>query len=443
MFWVENRTSRVLIAGLFVLGLIAIQNGIAQQSNAAEKQPCAFDIELFNRGAEIAREGEKTVFSTVIRFPPWLCLEDRADPAANYDFYYSFYHERHFCMKWAEKIDGPWTTFNLGDQSNGKQRWGVFDVDACPIRMSYRDLAAPDVLVDDGHPPFIMFHHGEQVPAKTRSGREIDHCHIGFVATSSNGFKFFDPLTARSQPGGEPQTATVDDVTRDTFIVPLYQSGFWHNGNLSSFSQRGLLCEAPGPHHPWAPNPTDPLAMAGIMESTPSDHRKIEASKIQDTYDSPIATFFASTEFVNHPSKPQPSVRIRDNSERFNHLCCSKLPNDQLEILLYFNLDLLDCFIDNYRFICEISDPDFQKWFVARDEQEQDMFDVVCTPEQIRNLVVEANQKGCTRFNTQIRFRWAALTSSSMMTARNTYLSIMFRNHWEDAKTKARTRPSS
>ena len=54
----------------------------AQNSSEKTTGKPADSIELINKGAVIARDGEKTVFPSVVRLPVWLDAADRANPKA-------------------------------------------------------------------------------------------------------------------------------------------------------------------------------------------------------------------------------------------------------------------------------------------------------------------------------------------------------------------------
>jgi len=294
-------------------------------------------------------------------------------------------------MSWAENINGPWEEFNLGGRYNNRTRRGVFDVRSDPSRSSYGHLAAPDVIVDDQNRQFIMFFHARNQPSTTtNSGKPVQRLHQGFVATSADGLNFFDPKTAGGQPGHGPKTVTADGVTRDIWIGRPYQRAFRHQGFWYSVAKRGIINRARSATRPWELNPDNPFGMAWLMEDTPSALWTNDASKVQNNYNSPAATFLATSEFASHPNNPHPGVRIDCNSERINHLSVCKLPHDQLELFFYVRLDPDDRYDALYRVVYDISNPDFQKWNLVRDETGLTLFEVVVTPEEISAAVLAA-----------------------------------------------------
>lgn len=130
--------------------------------------------------------------------------------------------------------------------------------------------------------------------------------------------------------------------------------------------------------------------MAWLLEDTPSGLWTNDASEVQDNYNSPAATFLATSEFANHPNNPHPGVRIDCNNERINQLSVCKLPNDQLELFFYVRKDPNDRYNALYRVVYDISNPDFQKWNLVRDRTGQTLFEVVVTPEEMSAAILAA-----------------------------------------------------
>ena len=355
---------------------------------AARSDERPYDMELVGGGAVIARDGPKTGFPSVVRVPDWIPTEQRAHPQARYYLYYGTHHGDHIMMKWAASLHGPWEEYHLGGRFHYFTRRGVLDLRSDPLRDSFGHIAAPDVHVDQEHKQFIMFFHGENQPATiTPNGTAVPRRHENFVATSSNGLNFNDPISCGGQPGFGPKTVTVDGVTRDVWIGSEYQRAFHHRGEWYSLSKRAVIGKARNSSDPFAANPQDPFGMAWIEAHQPTPLWKRDASGVQPTYFSPATAFLASSEFENHPHNPHPGVRILSRGERLNHLSVCLLNDHQLEVFFYIRGDPEDRYPSIYRVIYNIQDADFQKWDVARDANGKVIFDTVVTPSEVMNAV--------------------------------------------------------
>lgn len=357
-----------------------------------------YDFELIADGAVIASDGSDTAYPSVIRVPSWIASGDRADPAANYYMYYGNHSGMHIRMKWAETLEGPWTTYNLGGTYNGVSRQGVFDGEADPTREDYDHIAAPDVHIDDANQRIVMYFHGQNQPSTTTSGgTRVPRKHESFVTTSATGLNFNDPLHAGGQSGHGPITVTVDDITRDVWIGEDYQRAFQKGGQWYSVGKRGIINASTDTIDPWAPPVSDPFGETWAREDTPNDLWINDADPGgQDDYHSPGATFLASSEFANHPRNPLPGERVlsNGNDERLNHVSVNLISPDALEVFFYVreaNASAPDRYDDIYRIVLDISDPDFQDWDVARDSSGQAIFDVVLTAEEMYAAVEDAN----------------------------------------------------
>ncbi|WP_144975207.1 hypothetical protein [Bremerella volcania] len=370
-----------MIVAIVFLKLL-LHQATCSRATASER---AYDFELLNGGAVIARENPKTGGPCVVRVPDWLGPEERADPTARYYLYYSTHHGDHIRMKWAPSIEGPWAEYNLGGRFNGRTRRGVFDFRSDVTREQFGHIAMPDVHVDDASQRFIMFYHGENQPqTKTTSGINVPRVHESFVTTSRDGLNFHDPVTSGGQAGYGPQTVTVDGITRDVWIGPAYQRAFHYRNNWYSVSKRAILAKAKSSQYPFRHNANDPFGVAWTIESTPDQIWREDAVQFQGAYYSPAASFLASREFAEHHNNPHPGSRILSKNERINHVSCCVLPDSQLEVFFYVKKDPNDRFNAIYRIVYDIADPDFENWDVARDKSGNVIFDIVLTPEEIR-----------------------------------------------------------
>jgi len=395
---------RHLAVMLAIAALLQLSLPVRQPSTA-----CAgtvYDFELVGAGAVIAPNSEPgdPANPSVIRLPDWIAPSDRADPNANYYMYYGSHTDHYIRMRWAETLDGPWSTFNLGGRYNGHDRRGVFDTDSDSTRDSYDHVFAPDVHVDDVNQRIIMYYHGKNQGPSYDYDEEtrIYQRHMqGFVATSRYGLNFNDPTEAGGESGHGPVThTTIPGITREVLLAETYMRVFEYAGEVYSVSKRGILSKAPDPADPWAPHPTKPYKEeAWIEEDTPCVLWTNDANPNgQEDYISPAATFLASSQFATHANNPHPGKNIfsedADDGLRMNHVAINLLAaKEQLEVFFYVRADgATDYFDDTYRIVYDISDPDFQNWTVAVDDATGEyMFDVVVTDGEIRAAVQAAN----------------------------------------------------
>ncbi|MDF7798601.1 hypothetical protein P4C99_03955 [Pontiellaceae bacterium B1224] len=368
----------------------------------------AYDFELVAGGAVIAdRSIGNSANPSVIRVPDWVPLSERAATNAIYYMYFANHTGQHIQLKWAETLESPWTEFNLGGTYNGNARRGVFDTDSDATRDDYDHVFSPDVHVDDVNQQIIMYFHGKnQSSTSTDGGQNVPQQHANFVATSHWGLNFNDPIEAGGEEGYGPVTVTFDGVTREVVLGDVYQHVFEYKGNYYSLSKRAIMAMAPDPSDPWAPPADDPetskaepFYMAWTPDTTPSDLWYNDAHPAgQDSYYSPAATFLASSAFENHPNNPHPGMRIfseteEDNSLRINHCSMNVMPEkEQLEIFFYVReVGASDLYDDVYRIVLDLSNPDFQQWTVAKDDEGQYIFDVVVTDDEIMDAVQSVN----------------------------------------------------
>ncbi|MBX3437590.1 MAG: hypothetical protein KF861_08880 [Planctomycetaceae bacterium] len=379
-FDVTLRTAALVCVGL---------SWLCPQAPAGER---TYDFALVRGGAVIARDGRKTGFPSVVRVPEWVAPEDRAHLDARYYLYYSLHHGKAIRMKWARTIDGPWHDFDLGSRFTNNPTRGVLDMEADPERADYNHVASSDVHVDHTARQFIMFYHGMNQPeTTTASGRKVPMHHANFVAFSPDGLNFQAPSTGIGYAGFGPQTVTVEGVTRDLCIGPSYQQAFQHRGRWYTLAKRAILSTPADPSDPWRPHPDNPFAVAWNEISEPTPRWRTDAHRLQPRFFSPAAAFLASADFADHPNNPCPGVRILSHEERLNHLSVCVLPNDHLEIVFYVKMDPDDRFNSLYRLVYDISDSDSRRWDVACDANGLPDFEVLVTPEEIREQVKAAN----------------------------------------------------
>ena len=370
----------------FLRSIISVLASVVLTSNFAAAQP--YDFELVNNGAVIAdtstASNDNTAFPSVIRIPDWLAPEDRADPSAVYYMYWGNHSGNAIKMKWATEIDGTWTDYNFTGGTGPEPSRGVFDVGPDtndPTRDDYDHISAPDVVVDDANQRFIMYFHGER-----EASFPAPRVHQRFVTTSGTGLNFNSPTSGNGEPGYGPVEVTSEGVTRDVYIGADYMKTFQKNdGRWYGVGKRAVINAAPATGDIWAPPQDDPFGEAWDRADTPEPNWAELTSGLQDSFRSTAATFFASQEFADHPNNPIPNRRIlsNGNAERLNHVEVNVLPGDLLEVFFYVREARSsddDDYPGIYRFLYDISDPDFQLWTVARDESNQVIFDVVLEP---------------------------------------------------------------
>ena len=355
-----------------------------------------YNFELVNNGAVIAdsstASNDDTAFPSVIRIPDWVAPADRANPSAVYYMYWGNHGGNAIKLSWAVEIDGTWTEYNFTGGTGPEPSVGVFDVGPDtndPTRNDYDHISAPDVVVDDINQRFIMYFHGE----RAASG-PAPRVHQRFVTTSGTGLNFNSPTSGNGEPGYGPVEVTSQGVTRDVYIGADYMKTFQKDdGRWYGVGKRAVINAAPATGDILAHREDDPFGEAWDQADTPEPNWAELTSGLQDRFRSTAATFFASQEFADHPNNPIPNRRIlsNGNAERLNHVEVNLLPGDLLEVFFYVREARSsddDDYPGIYRFLYDISDPDFQFWTVARDESDQVIFDVVLEPGEF-NAAVE------------------------------------------------------
>ena len=359
----------------------------------------SFEFELVDNGAVIANTDDSsrddTAFPSVIKVPDWVTT--RPDPNAKYYLYYGNHSGDAIKMKWAQTLDGAWTDYDFAQGTGNTPSVGVFDVGANTnddTRNDYDHISAPDVVVDHVNQQFIMYFHGDRQAA----GNIVSRVHERFVTTSGSGLNFNDAVSGNGEVGHGPVEVTSSGVTRDVWIADDYMKTFQRDGNWYGVGKRAVINAAPTTGNIFAPPAGDPFGEAWDREDTPESNYDALTSGLQDRYRSPGATFLASQEFADHPNNPGARrILSNGNAERLNHVDVNLLPSNLLEV--YFTVREArasdpDEYNAIYRFVYDVSDPDFQNWTVARDDSGEVVFDVVLTPEDLTAAVVAANGTG-------------------------------------------------
>ena len=114
-----------------------------------------------------ARMGSNINGPSLIRAPGWL-----ENPLGTYYLYFAHHHGAYIRLAYADRLEGPWTTYELGTLQLGQT--------PC-----VGHIASPDVHVDDENKRLIMYYHG---PVEGRRRADAGQC--SFVATSTDGLHF-------------------------------------------------------------------------------------------------------------------------------------------------------------------------------------------------------------------------------------------------------------
>jgi hypothetical protein len=180
---------------------------------------------------------------SVVRLPEWLPDHRKVDPDAVYYMYFAHHHGRFIRMAWAEKIEGPWTLYNVKGRAIGDR--GVLDIgdhdvpigNGLAIAGSRRPhIASPEVAIDDANRRFVLFFHVGRVTldATMLEGQ------IGLVATSADGLNF----NSVNNPG---------HGIAPVVIGPRYAHPFRYNGKQYAIAGLGAIFQAPNLEAPFSP----------------------------------------------------------------------------------------------------------------------------------------------------------------------------------------------
>jgi hypothetical protein len=210
-------------------------------------------------------EGDNINGPSVIRIPKWIPRDKRAAPEARYYMYFAHHKGRYIRLAWAEKVEGPWSLYNVGVGIKEGRR-GVLDMGNDRLLALDNSLeivshiASPDVHVDHNAKRIVMYFHGSLAYQGEKLGGQRS-----FVATSHWGLDFSNQ------------------------IVPAALSGSY----LRVFEYNGSLQALRGKHHflprdndaPWA-IPDEFSFNKGLLwrKSTASmlDFSEIKHDNIQD-----------------------------------------------------------------------------------------------------------------------------------------------------------------
>ena len=401
--------------------LLAISPVIAHENG--------YHWDLVNDGALIVSSTEDTVgfldlgFPSIIEVPSWVTA--KPDPEARFYMYYGEHHGKaptlYIRMKWAKNITGPWTEYNVGEESHGHTLRGVMDF----VGDSYRNVpeadrdghtatgwaedwmkkghvAAPDVYIDEENRVFIMAFHGDcGLGSITHDdGETTDFPHTGFVAFSKDGLNFNDPETGGGQggvwgPAGSTlpfgpleQEALYNGkvIQRTQDVMKSYFRLFALNGNLYGYGQGNKLGGRRPLYRPVVSTNAWKVP-AGLVHA-----KKRFKTWWEECDTAHITEFLNSPEFAQHPKNPHPGNLI-EPGYRVNHPEVVKLSEERVEVYLYIKPNTTDdtMFSQLLRVELDVSDPDWNNWEVAKNSATGEaIFDVVADPVAVYEAVQDA-----------------------------------------------------
>ncbi len=201
-----------------------------------------YDVTRLNGGAPIMteetftalgaseREGQNMNGPSVIRIPKWIPSAKRAARNAEYYMYFAHHAGDYIRMAWAEKVEGPWHLYRVGQDVEVGTR-GVLDLgptDAPRLSEDFQlrsHVSSPNIHIDEENRRIAMYFHagsyykGERLPQYT------------FLAHSDTGLDFNSGVIPARLGGGYPRV-------------------FEHNGKLYAFGFGGRLYQAPSASNP-------------------------------------------------------------------------------------------------------------------------------------------------------------------------------------------------
>ncbi|UXX79401.1 hypothetical protein N7E81_18780 [Reichenbachiella carrageenanivorans] len=146
--------------------------------------------------AGVASQGENINGPSVIRIPKWVKKKNRIHAKAQYYMYFAHHAGDYIRMAWAEKIDGPWHLYQIGDEVPMGDR-GVLDLGDTVINLANgvvipnNHLASPDVHVDHDNKRIIMYFHSG---ASTYVNGVRVRKQLTYVSTSTDGLEFYNGI---------------------------------------------------------------------------------------------------------------------------------------------------------------------------------------------------------------------------------------------------------
>lgn len=204
----------------------------------------------------ISNDGSNINGPSVIRIPDWVANEDKAHPSAVYYMYFGHHGGKYIRLAWAESLEGPWTIFNAGSNSDSRVNGrGVLDLGSSDeiefnggVRI-YNHIASPDIIVDNENKKFILYFHGP-TKSTTEGNKHFDTWYqMSFVATSKSGLNFNCPDSANVSGGvgGGEEGYGVKNST----LGNAYFRTFQYKNELFAFSNYGPIWKSPSVSEPW------------------------------------------------------------------------------------------------------------------------------------------------------------------------------------------------
>jgi hypothetical protein len=142
-------------------------------------------------------------YPSVVRVPSWLA--HRPSPRARFYLYYGEHHGLDIRMKWAPTIEGPWTSFRSSSGSLGVLdfRNDSYRTVQIPGPENWQYLGSPAIYIDNVNHVFILAFTGKFVGETLilSNGSQYVFGLSSYVAFSSDGLNFNDPVTGGSQRG--------------------------------------------------------------------------------------------------------------------------------------------------------------------------------------------------------------------------------------------------
>ncbi len=190
---------------------------------------------------------------SMIKVPEWLPVSERADPLANYYLYFAHHNGRYIRMAWAEKLQGPFVLFNVG---NGNQSPGFGVLDMGKNReLTFLDsglsisghIASPNVHLDEPNKQFLLYFHAANVKVHSKQVKNDLDFGTGrqktLMATSPNGLNFNNPSS--SLVSGGVGGGHMGYGVRDQVLGNAYFTVFWAQEQRFAFTNYGPIWKEP------------------------------------------------------------------------------------------------------------------------------------------------------------------------------------------------------
>ncbi len=215
--------------------------------------------QMFVDAGAMDTDGDNINGMSVIRIPDWISKDKRAAPNAKYYMYFANHIGTYIRMAWAEKVEGPWTLYNVSAELNptdkgvlalstevSKGKFKPF-VRVSPELRIENHVASPAAIVDNENKRIILyFHAGDSFikdatkdvsPQRTYISHSADGLDFnGNIAPAMLGGSYFAPFAYKGDWYAMGNNGTFNIAPKDKDIWNIdpkrdVEEFFWASGS--------------------------------------------------------------------------------------------------------------------------------------------------------------------------------------------------------------------